>query len=471
LIVAGDRSSPLRACDGIYGLATGGRAQLAPTDLQRIFRAADEDCRGGLCPPGPFTIFCRTDDRIAIYWMLVGGRPQVAPTGLQRGCAVMTAIAGAVFARPDLLRYFVVPMTASPFIGCPPAGDRRSPLRAHIGILQVATTNLERRGNVKKSIFILSFIMICSLLFMPGCSSNKEPNPPVLQEIKLINPMGPTVIPVAGIHSGTIGEDINLDIQYWNTIDEAIGLLSSGAAQFAVLPITNGANIYASGIDIVLLGVHEWKVFYLLASDKADFEGWSSLEGQTVYTPTARGQTVDIITRYALSQENIKPDEEVNFAYAPPQEIVALFKEGKIDYAALPEPFVSLTLASAGGKVVLDYQDYWCQISGSQLGIPIAGLFVQKDFLEMYPQEAQKVADLFAESTTWANENPDLAVQASSEILPLPAPVMQSALQRIKFDYIPAAESEKEVKQFLEIMQENYPEGVKKIPDTGFFVK
>jgi NitT/TauT family transport system substrate-binding protein len=105
------------------------------------------------------------------------------------------------------------------------------------------------------------------------------------------------------------------------------------------------------------------------------------------------------------------------------------------------------------------------------LWIPIAGLFVQKDFLEMYPQEAQKVADLFAESTTWANENPDLAVQASSEILPLPAPVMQSALQRIKFDYIPAAESEKEVKQFLEIMQENYPEGVKKIPDTGFFVK
>ena len=125
---------------------------------------------------------------------------------------------------------------------------------------------------MKKSIFILSFIMICSLLFMPGCSSNKEPNPPVLQEIKLINPMGPTVIPVAGIHSGTIGEDINLDIQYWNTIDEAIGLLSSGAAQFAVLPITNGANIYASGIDIVLLGVHEWKVFYLLASDKADFK-------------------------------------------------------------------------------------------------------------------------------------------------------------------------------------------------------
>lgn len=318
---------------------------------------------------------------------------------------------------------------------------------------------------------LIIFVSICCLLIMPGCSGDQKLNAPVIEEIKLINPLGPAVIPVAGMESGTIGGDLDLRIQYWNTIDEAIGLLSSGAAHFAVLPVSNGANIYASGIDIVLLGVHEWKVFYLLASDGADFQGWQSLQGHTVYTPTARGQTVDIITRYALTQNNINPDVEVGFAYAPPQEIVALFKEGKIDYAALPEPFVSLALASGKGKVVLDYQDFWSQISGTELGIPIAGLFVQKDFLLKYPQQTQKVAALLAESTTWANENPDLAVEASSEVLPLPAPVMQAALQRIKFDYITAAKSEAEVIRFLEIMQESYPEGVKKIPDSGFFAK
>ncbi len=319
---------------------------------------------------------------------------------------------------------------------------------------------------------LLFIISICFLLIMPGCATDQEQDSPVTEELNLINPMGPAVIPVAGIESGTIsGEDLGLSIQYWNTIDEAIGLLSSGAAHFAVLPISNGANIYASGIDIVLLGVHEWKVFYLLASDNTDFQDWQSLKGHTVYTPTARGQTVDVITRYALSQDNIKPDVDVSFAYAPPQEIVALFKEGKIDFAALPEPFISLALASGKGKVVLDYQDYWSQISGTRLGIPIAGLFVQKDFLDQHPQEAQRVASLLAESTRWANENPDLAVEVSSKILPLPAEVMQGALQRIKFDYISAAESEGEVIRFLEIMQQSYPEGVKKIPDSGFFVK
>ncbi len=315
----------------------------------------------------------------------------------------------------------------------------------------------------------LFIIIICC--FLAGCSTAQTPPSLAEGEVKLINPIGPAVIPVAGIDNGTIKTDLSLEIQYWNTIDQALGMLSSGAADFAVLPVSNGVNMYANGIDLLLLGVHEWKVFYLLASDKADFRGWPSLKGHTVYTPTAKGQTVDIITRYALNQNQIRPDEEVSFAYAPPQEIVALFKAGKIDYAALPEPFVSLALTSGQGKVVLDYQEYWSQISGTQLGIPIAGLFVQKDFLAQHPGETQAVASLLAESTAWANENPALAIKASAQVLPLAPEVMEIALQRIKFDYVSAAECKTEVIRFLEIMQESYPEGVKRIPNSGFFVK
>ncbi len=331
--------------------------------------------------------------------------------------------------------------------------------------------------NVRINKLIVLTISFCLLFSGIGCSStaqNNQPSQPIkptIEEVELINPLGPAVIPVAGIDSETIKGDLKINLQYWNTVDEAVGLLSAGDVEFAVLPVTNGVNMYASGIDIVLLGVHEWKVFYLLASDQADFQGWDSLADQTIYTPTARGQTVDVLTRYALTRENIQPDQEVTFAYAPPQEIVALFKEGKIDYAALPEPFVSLALASGSGKVVLDFQEYWSGVSGTDLGIPIAGLFVQKEFLNNYPEEAQEIASLLDDSTRWANENSDLAIQASSEVLPLPPAVMQAALKRIKFEYIPAAEAESEVISFLQIMQETYPEGVKKIPDSGFFVK
>ncbi len=325
----------------------------------------------------------------------------------------------------------------------------------------------------QSGLFTITITLVLLLLFVGGCSKSQpsEPVNPAVNSVQLINPLGPAVIPVTGITSGNVQGDLDIDVQYWNTVDEAVGLLSGNDVEFAVLPITTGVNMYASGIDIVLLGVHEWKIFYLLASEDVDFENWNSLKGKTVYTPTARGQTVDVLTRYALTKENIKPDEEVTFAYAPPQEIVALFKEGKIDYAALPEPFVSLALASGKGQIVLDYQEYWSGISGTDKGIPIAGLFVKKEFLNNYPDEAQKIAAILSDSTNWANQNPDAAIQTSAEVLPLPPAVMQAALQRIKFEYIPAVEVEPEVISFLQIMQETYPEGVKKIPDSGFFVK
>jgi len=310
---------------------------------------------------------------------------------------------------------------------------------------------------------------------MAGCSS---PNPgnqieqtalPEITSVNLINPLGPAVIPVVGIASQNIKGELTIQVQYWKTIDEAIGLLSGDQAEFAVLPITTGVNMAASGIDIVLLGVHEWKVFYPVAANGVEFSGWESLKGKTVFTPEAKGQTVDVLTRFALLHEGIQPDNEVTFSYAPAQEITALFKEGKVEFAALPEPYVTLALASSAGDIVLDYQDYWSEISGAKQGIPIAGLFVKRDFLAKYPDTVQEIAQTLSESTQWANDNVDEALSASTEVIPIPVEVMKSALQRIKFEYIPASDVQQEVLNFLQTMQEIYPEGIKEIPDEVFF--
>lgn len=317
-------------------------------------------------------------------------------------------------------------------------------------------------------------ILLLSMLISGGCSKADVDNQtaaPAAPEVSLINPTGPAVIPAAGITTGNVGSDVKVNVQYWKTIDEAIGLLSGNDVDFAVLPITSAANMYSSGIDIALLGVHEWKVFYLIARDDVEFTDWNSLKGRTVYTPTAKGQTVDVLTRFALQKENIIPDEEVKFAYLPPQEIAVLFQEGKVDFAALPEPFVTLSLKNGNGRVVSDYQQYWTETGGSEKGIPVAGLFVKNELLKNNPETVRAVAEAFRSSTTWSNDNLDQAIEASSEILPLPAPLMKDSMQRVTFDYISSADVQSDVLYFLETMQGVYPEGIKAIPDTDFFVK
>ena len=326
-----------------------------------------------------------------------------------------------------------------------------------------------------KSIMLPVCLAILLMLTVSGCASSDTTDAAIetkdidASSITLINPLGPAVIPIAGLRSSDLNCDLQLDIQIWKTADEAIGFLSGDSAQFAVLPVTTGVNLTASGVDLVLLGVHEWKVFYLIAAEGVEFSGWDSLISKTVYTPGAKGQTVDVLTRFALANEGISPDEDVTFAYAPGAEIVALFAEGKVDYAALPEPFVTQALSSGDGQIVMDYQDYWSEISGAENGIPIAGLFVKRDYLENNPEIVNQVISALAASTVWGNENPDEAIQAVSDVLPMDAEILKTALDRIQFNYVPALDAQEDVLNFLTTMQETYPDGIKMIPDDDFF--
>jgi len=285
--------------------------------------------------------------------------------------------------------------------------------------------------------------------------------------ITFINPFGPTIIPISPMLDGVIQGYVNLNISLWKNPDEAIARIVSGEAKFAVLPITTAANLYSKGIDIKLVGVHEWKVFYLVS--KQDFKDLSNLKGKTVYSAHGRGQTVDVLLRYLLVLSGLKPDKDVQFVYAPPQEVVALFKAGKVDFAALPEPFVSMCLAS-DGKIVLDFQEEWNKISGSSNGIPVAGLFVTGEIAQ-YVNLIEDVEKTFEKSINWSNENLDKALEITNKYLTIPTPILKESMKRTEFRYVPVSKCKKDVELFLSKMNELYSEGLPKIPDEGFYLK
>ncbi|MBO8160997.1 MAG: ABC transporter substrate-binding protein [Thermosipho sp. (in: Bacteria)] len=305
---------------------------------------------------------------------------------------------------------------------------------------------------MKKNITLLLIIFISVLSFT----------------LTFINPFGPTIIPISPMLEGIVKGYVNLNISLWKSPDEAIAKIVSGNAKFAVLPITTAANLYIKGIDIKLIGVHEWKVFYLVTKEN-NFEGLKSLKGKTVYSAHGRGQTVDVLLRYLLVLNGLEPDKDVQFVYAPPQEIVALFKAGKIDYAAIPEPFVSMCHTS-GGKIVVDFQEEWNKIAGTQNGIPIAGLFIVEDIAQ-YTNLINEVEKTFEKSINWSNENLDEALKITSKYLTIPTPILKESMNRTEFRYVPISECKKDVELFLMKMNELYPDGMPDVPDEGFYLK
>jgi len=285
--------------------------------------------------------------------------------------------------------------------------------------------------------------------------------------ITFINPFGPTIIPISPMLDGIVKGYVSLNIILWKNPDEAIARIVSGEAKFAVLPITTAANLYSKGIDIKLVGVHEWKVFYLVS--KQELKDLSILKGKTVYSAHGRGQTVDVLLRYLLVLNGLEPDKDVQFVYAPPQEVVALFKAGKVDFAALPEPFVSMCLTS-GGKIILDFQEEWNKISGSKNGIPVAGLFVLGE-IATYKNLIEDVEKTFENIINWSNENLDKALEITSEYLTIPISILKESMKRTEFRYVPISKCKNDVELFISKMNELYPEGLPKIPDDGFYLK
>lgn len=317
---------------------------------------------------------------------------------------------------------------------------------------------------------VLVMIVAAAGIWYWRSGQSKTPVPSnVNREVNLINPVGPAVIPVIALDKGKVTGEVTPRVRYWKNNDEVVALLSKGDADFAVLPLTQAANLYASQRDLVLLGVHEWKVFYLVGSQNATFDGWKSLKGKSVYTPPSKGQTVDVLMRAAISKEGLKPDEDVKILYAAPAEIVALFQSGKIEYAALPEPYATAAMSSDKGKIVLDFQEFWAQLTGGFQRIPVAGLFVKKAYMDAHPNETKAMEKLLTDSTNWGNQNVDQAIDLSKDLIATTPAIMKSALQRIDFHYVPSREAKPEVDLFLKKMKELYSQGITAVPDAGFY--
>lgn len=316
---------------------------------------------------------------------------------------------------------------------------------------------------------LLAILVAAAGLWYFKWGASKPPGTATVKEVALINPVGPTVIPVIGLDKGKVPCDIPIKVSYWKSNDDLVGSLSKGDVDFAVIPITQAVNLYAKQKDMVLLGVHEWKVFYLAASNNAGFENWSSMKGTTVYTPGNKGQTVDVLLRAALTKNNLKPEVDVKIVYATAPEIVQLFQSGKVEYAALPEPYATAATQGSIGKIVLDFQKVWAELSGGPERIPVAGLFVKKSFLETNPSATAKVEKAFTDSLAWGAQNPDQAIELSKDTIAISPIIMTKALPNIDFHYTASRDAQKEVDAFLKKMNELYPASLPVLPDSGFY--
>ncbi len=286
-----------------------------------------------------------------------------------------------------------------------------------------------------------------------------------------INPVGPTLVPIASAidDPGLFRGESEFKIHLWRTMDEAIAMIVTGSAHVSLLPVTVGAQLASSGVDIKLVAVSMWNGFFFV-SRTAEVNSIDDLLCKDVYTLQAPGQTADAILRGLVEKAGYVFGRDVKTVYVAGPEAVQLMAAGRAEVILVPEPFASLAVFRVeGAQKYLPVQIMWEQLTGKEIDIPTSGLFVSSklsnevidDFLALY--ERSMILSL--------EDIEGTASLVSEKMGNFPIPVLKEAMEGTDYVFRRASDIKGEVIHYLETLRELDPEIVGTLDYESFFAE
>ena len=166
----------------------------------------------------------------------------------------------------------------------------------------------------------------------------------------------------------------------------------------------------------------------------------ADLDGKTIATPQL-GNTQDIALRAYLAENGLTPTDKggrVRITPIASPDILNLMRQGEIDGAWVPEPWVTRLLGEADCRLHLDERTLWPEGRFST-----ALVVTSRAFLGEHPELVRRFLQAHVEITEWIRANPREAVERVNAEMgrllgkPLPAHVAIDAFSRMEVTYDP----------------------------------
>ncbi len=246
-------------------------------------------------------------------------------------------------------------------------------------------------------------------------------------------------------------------------------MMLDGSADFAILPTTMAAILYNKGLDYRLIAIPVWGSLYLFGADTT-IGNWEDLRGKRVNV-MARGMTPDVLFRYLLEKNGIRPEADVVLDYSYPThiELANAVAAGQAELAVLSEPLVSMVAArNTNIHPVLDLNNEWERATG--IAMAQTALLAKGHIIRNNPELIERVIDACSRSVEWVNSNPDSAAAliVSYGILP-DVKTAVASIPRSHMEFRRAQDISAEIEAYLRIFFNMEPDIIGgKIPDEAF---
>lgn len=247
---------------------------------------------------------------------------------------------------------------------------------------------------------------------------------------------------------------------------EVLPALINGDADIAAIP-TNGASIAYNKTQgkVKVLAVNTLGCLYVIG--KTEVTSFADLDGKTVYAPA---QNPTFIFKYLCEQNNV--NVTIDNQYSAPADLVAAVAAGKVDYAVLPEPMITVAKTkNADLKVSLDLTAEWNKLDGKQDTLVQGCVVVRTEFLEAHPEAVANFLSAYEASVNYVNTNTEEAADLIVKHgIFAQAPVAKKAIPKCNIHFVAGNDMKTAMNTYLTILSGINASAIGgKVPDDAFY--
>lgn len=318
----------------------------------------------------------------------------------------------------------------------------------------------------------VSYILIAAMAFLalfPSCGENN--NGKIENQYVIASLRGPSSMGMLQfIDSLNQLENADVEIQVFDEPLQVRKMMLDGSADFANLPTTMAALLYNKGIDYHFAAVPTWGTLYLCGNDST-IHSWNDLKGKKVYL-MAQGMTPDVMFRYLLTENGLKPYEDVDLDYRFPTHIdlANATLAGRAGLSVISEPYLSLALEKNPSlHILLNISEEWQKTKG--LPLPETAFICRAEIAENQQEKVAEVVQTYTKSTDWVNNNMKEAAQLAVKYGIIDdAVAAENSIQRSNLRVAAAKDVKKEIEDYLRVFFELDSQIIGgKMPDAKFY--